>query len=353
MAVYAELFKTFESPSHCGENLEYSPEFVALQQAVAGKPEQQFGSTIYPEQTPDWALIEREALRLCERTCDIRVLVPLIHAWTELKGLAGFADGVELLATALAQRWDGIHPLLHLDDEYDPMLRINALIALGDQQGAVRSLRSATLLKGGHGQISVREAEALLDGSRNGSDSYPGGRARLVEALRQAQALQAPEVLAVSRALAGLQAMESLVTSRIGEEWTPDFQSAQRTLGILASVMHTAASHEAPAGPAVAQPPASTSMPPEPAPAAAAEASAVLPSAVSWREVAILSRDDAALALEKVCHYFESHEPSHPAPFLIRRAQQTIPMDFYEMLKNLAPSGLDQFETWVPKSRAE
>jgi type VI secretion system protein ImpA len=352
MAVYADLFTTFDMSSSCGENLEYSPEFLALQQAVAGKPEQQFGSTIIPEQAPNWTLIERDAVQLCERTCDIRIVVLLTQAWAELKGLPGFADGIELLATTLEQHWDHIYPLLNQDDEYDPMPRINALVALGDLQGAVRSARSASLLKGMHGQVSVREAEALLDGSRTQSETYPGGRPRLIEALRHAHLLRAPELLGVSRSLAGLKAIEDTVASRIGSEWTPDFSGIRRTLNVIANVMETATeagqSDQKIQSSGDGAPRLGEAISPEPAGAVR-----VGLASVAWQEVAIQSRSDALLALEQVCSYFERYEPSHPAPFLIRRAQQTIPLDFYEMLKNLAPQGLDQFETWVPKAAAE
>jgi type VI secretion system protein ImpA len=351
MVAYADLFATLKTSSSCGENLEYSPEFLALQQAVAGRPEQQFGSTIIPEQAPDWALIEREATQLCERTCDIRIVVVLTQALAELKGLTGFADGVELLAAILEQHWDDVYPLLHLDDEYDPMPRINALISLGDLQGAVRSARSASLLEGVHGQVSVRDAEALLDGSRTQSESYPGGRPRLVEALRHAHAMRAPELMAISRSLLGLAAIETAVASRIGAEWTPDFSGIRRTLSVIANVIETAA----PTGPVVEQDQAPNDGNPLPNEAALAEPADLVSDAldVAWKDVSIRSRGDALLALEQVCSYFERYEPSHPAPFLIRRAQQTIPLDFHEMLRNLAPQGLDQFEAWIPKSPAQ
>jgi len=70
---------------------------------------------------------------------------------------------------------------------------------------------------------------------------------------------------------------------------------------------------------------------------------------VSWTEVQIKTRDEALVALEKVSSYFEIHEPSHPAPFLIRRVQQTIPLNFHEMLKNLTPGNAEQFENWLPR----
>ncbi|MCC2596551.1 type VI secretion system protein TssA [Pusillimonas sp. MFBS29] len=353
MAELADLFDTFASPSYTGADLEYSPEFLALQQAVAGKPEQQFGSTIIPGQAPDWALIEREAAALSERTCDIRVLVLLTQAWTELRGLCGFSDGIQLLATVLDGHWDNIYPLLILDDEHDPMPRVNALVALGDTQGVARSVRSAFLLQGVHGQVSLREAEALLDGSKTQFDGYPGGRPRLVEALRHARLLEAPELLAVTQALAGLQAIEDIVAARIGSEWVPDFMSMRRTLGMVASVTDAAVQE-------AGQEPGSTSVEGDLAQQAGtlpaemtAHADARTVSEGVWREAVIQTREDALLALEKASLYFERHEPSHPAPYLIRRAQQTIPLDFYEMLKNLAPQGLDQFQAWVPKGEAE
>ncbi|NYT86472.1 type VI secretion system protein TssA [Pollutimonas harenae] len=351
MAALADLFNTFATSSSCGENLEYSPEFLALQQAVAGKPEQQFGSTIIPEQAPDWALIEREAAELSERTCDIRIIVLLTQAWTELKGLPGFADGIQLLATVLDRHWDHVYPLLLLDGEHDPMPRMNALVALGDKQGAARSVRSASLLHGAHGQMSVREAEALLEGSKTQSETYPGGRPRLVEALRHARLLEAPELLAVTQALAGLQAIEDTVTFRIGSEWVPDFMSVRRTLAMIASVTEAAVEAIQPD----AAPSSGSDMDSGSVDAAELQDSAGMRSVAvgAWREAVIQTRDDALLALEKASLYFERYEPSHPAPFLIRRAQQTIPLDFYEMLKNLAPQGLDQFEAWVPKSGAE
>ncbi|MOA70334.1 hypothetical protein D3C78_1991410 [compost metagenome] len=53
--------------------------------------------------------------------------------------------------------------------------------------------------------------------------------------------------------------------------------------------------------------------------------------------------------LSKVSAYFEANEPGHPAPYLIRRTQQLIPLSFHDIIKNLAPQGLEQFEAWLPR----
>ena len=75
--------------------------------------------------------------------------------------------------------------------------------------------------------------------------------------------------------------------------------------------------------------------------------------AVRWQQAQIRSREEAAAMLSKVCAYFDAHEPSHPAPYPIRRAQQLIPMDFHDILRNLAPQGLEQFEAWLPRPAGE
>jgi len=340
MTALPPSFASLDQDESCGQDMEYSPEFLALQQAAVAKPEQQFGATIIPAQTPDWSVVEREALALCERSCDVRVLALLAQAWTQLRGLQGFAQGAELVASLLESHWGSIHPRLHLDGEYDPMPRVNALAALADGNGTGRALRDSHLLDDVHGQITVRNAEALLDGSVTQLDLYPGGRARLCEALKHAFLIRAPNVIAAAQALEALQRIRQIVAREAGSEWTPDFSPLERSLGLIVALRQgvplAPESIDAPAPQTCAQEPGASTGQGVAAP--------------SWRDVSIESRDDALLALDKVCRYFETHEPSHPAPLLIRRVQQTVPLSFQELLKNLAPQGVDQFSAWMPRT---
>ena len=104
------LQKPVEGPLPCGEDLEYDADFMALQQATLGKREQQFGNTIIPAEPPDWTKVERIAKQLCERTRDLRVLVPLTLAWTESRGLPGYVEGLQLVDVVLQTFWDDVHP---------------------------------------------------------------------------------------------------------------------------------------------------------------------------------------------------------------------------------------------------
>ncbi|WP_246872962.1 ImpA family type VI secretion system protein, partial [Pantoea ananatis] len=117
----------------CGENLEYDADFQAMEQASVGKAEQQFGNTIIPAEPADWNKVEKLALELMSRSKDLRVMLTLTHAWTRLKGLPGYAQGLQLIEQAMLQFWEPLWPRLEEDGEHDPFYRINALAVLGDQ----------------------------------------------------------------------------------------------------------------------------------------------------------------------------------------------------------------------------
>jgi len=56
----------------------------------------------------------------------------------------------------------------------------------------------------------------------------------------------------------------------------------------------------------------------------------------------IKSRDDAIRALDAVSAFFRKNEPSSPVPIFVERAKRLVAKDFLEVLKDVAPDGLDQ-----------
>lgn len=345
MKTFDELFSAF-SEDNGGENLEYDAAFLALQQAVVEKPEQQFGDTIIDAQAPDWNQVEKQALALCERTCDLRVIHALTWAWTSQNGIVGYANGVQLVLQALQKCWTGVYPQLTEDDYEDPLPRINVINSLADMQGVGRAVRSANLLTGAHGQLALRDAESIMEGAR--AELFPGGRPRLVETLSQAAVAEAPEVNGLVVATKDLRDIVDLVTEKLGTEWTPSVAPLLRSFELITAALGPAAMQpsEETEGEALS---ARSNESDEQVADTGTPRQQIAEKPVSWTEVQIKTRDEALIALEKVSSYFEIHEPSHPAPFLIRRVQQTIPLNFHEMLKNLTPGNAEQFENWLPR----
>jgi type VI secretion system protein ImpA len=56
----------------------------------------------------------------------------------------------------------------------------------------------------------------------------------------------------------------------------------------------------------------------------------------------VTTRAEAVRLLDLVCTYYRRNEPSSPLPLLIERAKRLAEKDFIEILRDLAPDGLQQ-----------
>src|SRR5262245_62092373 len=139
------LLSPVSAEAPCGENLEYDAAYVLMEQAGVGKPEQQFGETVIPAEEPDWKEIQSQAEALLPRSKDLRIAVYLTRSAVRTGGLAGLADGLEVLAGYIEKYWDSVHPQLDPDDN-DPTQRVNSLASLCDADATLKGVREATLV---------------------------------------------------------------------------------------------------------------------------------------------------------------------------------------------------------------
>lgn len=318
----------------CGANLEYDAEFLQLQERATPRAEQQYGDTVIPAEAPDWGAVERLALALSARTKDLRVVAHLARSWIEQHGMPGYADALTIVANLLERRWDDLHPRLDADGEPDPTPRMNALADVAGAHDCARAARRQPLFDGGP---SVRDAERQLDGRDDA-----GGRAGLIAALSAVRGDGTTPLDAARAALQALDTIRATVTDKLGREWAPDAGDAERALQRIVREVPMPESQ-----PGAPDDPGSTLQ------TASGDASqagvtpvapAALPNAHAWRDAELTSRDDVRLGLDKMCRYFELHEPSHPAPLLLRRAQRLLALDFYEIIRDLAPESLPKLD---------
>lgn len=315
----------------CGPDLEYDPDFMALEQLAQGKPERQTGAVIVPAEDPDWADIARRAQVLFARTRDLRVAVLWTRAATRLDGMTGLAAGLGLLRGLLAQHWEDVHPAL--DPEDGAMVRLNVLALLGSSQRdtstLLRDVRSVSFIgPGGRARLSVRDI--LITQGRLSAAGGEGGRTRteVEETLRLPENL--PGVRAAREALAALDGMRACLVEKVGHDSLPDLQSLR---DMLETVLQLCGGSSGAGGNAMEVQEAAAS--------AAGEASPVsVPATVLPGE--IRSREDAVRALERVCEYIERTEPANPAPLFIRRGQRLMTKNFVEIMQDLAPDSLGQ-----------
>lgn len=327
-----EILAPISPENPCGENLEYDADFQAMGQASQGKAEQQFGDTIIPAEPADWNTVEKLATRLLGRTKDLRVMLALTHAWTRRRGLSGYADGLLLVEQALSRYWEPLYPRLEEYGETDPFYRINALAGLGDKSDLTFALRNASLLRSNGDEISLRDAQALLDGSKTECPDYPGGRPRLIDELARGGQPGTEAVFLINQRLL---AIRDRLVGHLGESGVPEMEQLLKTVGLVASACQMTD--------------ISTLLP---GAEASVEQSATPPTAAvppvqqvtDWRSVQVTSRADAQLMLEKAKQYFAQYEPSHPAPLMIERVQRLSELNFMDIIRDLAPDGVNQLE---------
>lgn len=330
------LLLEIDSDAPCGPDLEYDPAFLALEQEALGKPEVQYGETITPAVPPDWKAVRRMAGELLERSRDLRLALHLLRASLALHGISGLADGVALIERLLDARWNSVHPLLDADDGNDPTLRINSLALLSDTGTLVRELKDATLVTlPGLGPLTIKLLEIA-----NGELAPPAGQEKIaVASIESAIADLDPDKLAagvdaLKRSLDSVVNIELILVRQVGSSQALNLDALTRPLRkahefLARQVQGAGGTAAADAGGGGGDHPWPMDTPDKARSAAGGE---------------IRGRDDVLRMLDRLVDYYRRHEPSSPLPILLERAKRLVPMNFFEIMQDLAPDGVAQLE---------
>ncbi|WCM90132.1 type VI secretion system protein TssA [Acidovorax sp. NCPPB 3576] len=319
----ALLVPTNDAPP-CGEDLTYDAEFLALENAASGKPEQQFGETVIPAEPPDWREVEKRSIALLSRTKDIRVVAKLSHALTNTQGVRGMSQGVQLMAAMFSQHWDHLHPL---PEDGDHFMRMNAVASLNDVTGQLRDLRQQDFLRSAAGAINVRDAESLARGTAADGTikmSLDQLRGAVFDAWRQGNETLGAWVVASE----SFDSMQAIFRDRLDADQRPDLEQIRGVFSVLCDLIPKDAD-------ALAPPLEETqnTVPTDPSPATAVT-----------QGFALRTRSDAVARLMEIAEFLERTEPTNPAPLLIRRAVRLMGLDFLDILRELSPDSVAQVE---------
>lgn len=329
-----------------GVDIEYDSRFLELQSAAEGKPEQQYGDTIIPAEEPDWATVEKLCNQLLAESKDLRVLAYYTQALTAKHGLVGFNAGCEAIKANIDSYWDSLFPKLEDEDgEYDPFYRVNALSAFTAPGGIMKEVFPARLLVNGLTQqpVTVKEAVTVLQGSD--PQSYPGGKDRLMLDIRVSADTGKPELTALNQALGHLKDIQNTFAEKLQDEHPLNFEVLQKPLSLIQRAIdyNDGSSMQPPLAEQDGDTSETVLM------NTGAQSPAALQDVDAWRRLNIKNRSDVDLALEKICVYFETLEPSHPAPLFIRRVQRLMNMDFYDIMKDISPESIGNLEVLIGK----
>src|SRR5690349_6552990 len=93
-----------DAPS--GPDVEYDPEYFELEKLAQGTPESQMGEEKIAAEEPKWSEVKEAAMKLGERTRDMRVTLIMTLGLLKEDGIPGFRDGMAVIRGLVEGMWD-------------------------------------------------------------------------------------------------------------------------------------------------------------------------------------------------------------------------------------------------------
>ncbi|MEM9145001.1 MAG: type VI secretion system protein TssA [Pseudomonadota bacterium] len=335
------LLKSFGDDAPCGDDLEYDPDFIALELAAMPKEEQQMGDSVIEAEEPDWREVQSASIKVMERSKDIRASSHYAIAALKIEGIGGFRDALTYTRRCLETYWDTCHPLLDAEDDNDPTARVNAVRGLAGADTVLKALRNMPLAESPRiGRFGLREI-LIIKGEMQVPEKDQVDSGAVASAFQDTK----PEKLSADLEATKAARAELKTIEKIFDDKTPGMGPDMLPLAKLLKQLEDglveyggldqAAPEEAAAeGEAGEDGEAEDGA----APAAGAPARAVATRGVGT----IDSRKDVLTALDRICDYYAKNEPSSPVPLIIKRAHRLVMADFEAILADLAPGGLEQ-----------
>ena len=312
------LLQPVAADAPCGVDLEYTQLLAAIDAYRL------FGSDVPLAADTDWRALRDKTLEALAQSHDLRVLAHLAAALVRIDGLNTFCSVITVADRWLGEHWSEVFPRI---DE-DAILRRNALNSFADRMAIVDAVRRMPVLSHRQlGAFSLRDLELAM------GQLTPVDADAKAPNLAQIEATLAgtppPELEQLSRALqAGMGSLRNIVATmqtRGGFESAPDFDGLLRPLSridkLLTDHIPGSAANE---------------------PTADGASNEDTPAMSTGSVTDIKSRQDAIRALDAVCAYFRSHEPSSPVPMFLERAKRLVSKTFMEVLADIAPDSLSQ-----------
>lgn len=332
-----DLLKPIHADKVAGNNIEYDEEFLSLLALLQDKPEQQFGDVVVEASAKDWNAIHQACINiLTNKSKDLLVMSYFTQSAITLHGIQGFKEGLYIIANNLKHFWTDVYPnLTDEDGEYDPDFRINALSLFFTYDGLIRELKNSPLIANGlSGRFyQLREIEDLLEGQ---PIDYPGGTQRLAVDIKIALDDKNSPASHLQHAYQLIQEIKAIFQEN--EIYAPlKFDTLEQ---LIQKILVQSESDET-ASSSTSTNTSNTFN------SAQALTSSEIQVKQNWANYQVSSREDAEFLLEKICKYFEKHEPSHPAPLFIRRIQKLMNLNFYEIMRDISPESLDRLDNLV------
>ena len=284
--------------------------------------------------------------------------VELARCVLATEGLETFAQILGVLRGWQEAYWTPLFPELEDPNEGLPLTRVNCLATLTTedqnlakvQSSTLALLKNAELIKGSRiGRVSLRDyqvatgeiepqsnsTEGASEGESESEDSQPSGIGTIAAVFNDAGAeASVASLQSVKACIEHLTEISKHYDEHLGHGVGPNFNNAVQILRDIEKVIvrYGDVGEETHAEDAAAD-----------GDGAGGDGDVVaggVPGVIN-------SREDAMLALDRICTYFEKHEPSSPVPLMLIRAKGLISKSFIEVLQDLTPDAVHTAEQIV------
>lgn len=325
----------------CGEDLIFSSEFDAIQEARRfDDPSISQGEWVTEIKEADWpGLVRISEDILANKSKDLRVACWLIEARCKIEGLAGLADGYALLGQLCENFWSDIHPQ---PDNGDIEQRVGVLDWLANQ--TPRLLREVPLTRSSKGNFSLIDLESARATAKQ-IERNPGLADEIarnahvsldtfeVAAKDTAKSHFAEGLRHAERARNAIKAVQALLDARMSE-LSPAFGP---TFDVLEDLSHFLQRHIGQTAnrsqePSDGQAPGSVTQPPN---TAEGRIEPTFGEAIEIAGGPVRSREQAIRQLQEIASFFRRTEPHSPVAYLAEKAAKWGTMPLHEWLRTV------------------
>jgi type VI secretion system protein ImpA len=349
MSTTSILLEPVSALSPCGDDLLFSADFDAVQQARRfDDPSLDQGEWVTEIKEADWPfVIERSTALLRTQTKDLRLAAWLTEALAMRSGITGLTDGFVLLKGLCERYWEHVHPLPEGDDAEYRLGNVAWLIGR-----SAELLRAVALTDGGGARYSALDWEVAAHAAQavkrdpDHADDIRRGKPSVeaIEASRRATptGFYATLLGQLAEFEVAMLALEKELDQHAGDD-APSFRRARDAYETVYRLAERFA-RESGVSPAVAVPVADAPKPVvhdapmrvEPSfeqPVASAREAPVFKSMpLTASASGAQARAQAVAQLREVAAFFRRTEPHSPVAYLADKAAEWADMPLHEWL---------------------
>lgn len=323
----------------CGENQEYNPLYLEMEELAVGVPESVMGNDIISGKDPDWKKLYTNCMELWKITRDLRVAVYLTLSLSQINGLQGFNDGLKLIHFLIADLWDDFYPKLDADDNNDPTERLNILqiispsISSGnDAFTFLRTFRKIKLFE--NKKYTLRDL-LIYQGEISTDDVFDNSLFN-AEMISEPADLVDEKVNIIKDILATLDNIENTLNEKIVESYSFSFECLRKELSIFLKFYTklSAGNEEQNSKNIIEDNEIGDTV----------DSGSKAAGVIDIENYKPRNRSEALLLVKKSADYFREVEPTNPVPYLLDRVLRIADKSFIDILMDIDPGAVDRIK---------